>query len=253
MEPYALTDLLDDRNRQLYEELAPQVPIELHPSDNSSWGEILQEGAALISYAPSSYPISCFTHELLHVHFDLLGMERPEAFEIEVATKQQLNDELERLHVRLSYLYNQLIHQKMYPLFVAMGFPAAEFLGESDAEGMRSVLEDVIALKDLSKRERRHLTVSEFIWPYIVAKSPHDSSPETERMRKDIRNLSGGASYIVDDLIRRLVADPAPNMSWYLARLFYLCGMPDVAIGRDQQHLIWARDTASGKPPAATD
>jgi len=251
-ERYSLADLLDDRNRQLYEDLAAKVQIELRPSEDSFWREIMKDGVALISHAPSSYPISCFTHELLHVHFDLLGMEHPSAYEIEAQTKKEIRDTEELVREWLPSWYNQLIHQKMYPLFIAMGFPSAEFLDESDAEFFNTVAEHVEILKEKRRKTGRAIPVKLYVLQYLFAKSPHDHSEKTERIRKDLRNLSGGTSYQLDNLIKTLVADPEPNMSWYLVRLFYLCGMPDVAIGRDHQHLIWARDTASGKPTVAT-
>lgn len=247
--PYTLADLVNDRNRQLYEDLAARVAIELHPSQDSLWGEIMEDGVASISYVPSSYPVSCFTHELLHVHFDLLGMERP-AVRIDGMSATQQREDDEFVRGVFPYFYNQLIHQKMYPLFITMGFPAEEFLGESDSENLRRVLANVSTLKKLRKQSGRDTPFRAFILPYLVAKSPHDKTAKTERMRKDLRNLSGGASYIVDDLIQKLVADRAPNMSWYLARLFYLCELPNVALGRDQLHLTWAKDTASGRPPS---
>lgn len=245
---YTLDDLLDERNRQLYGDLAAQIPIELHASDDQYWGETTVDGRATILCAPSVYPKSCFTHELLHVRFNLRGMARPGAV-VEAASDAERVENEEFVRSLLPYAYNQLIHHKMFPEFIERGFPAHEFLHEADHAATRSASEDVARLRELRKSFPHGIPVRLYILPYLLARSPHDSSTEAQRILKDIRNLSDGSYYSVNELVNKLRSDPVPNISWYLARLFLLCEMSDVGIGPDEQHLVWARDTVRDIPP----
>ena len=58
---YLIADLIDNRNRALYDEVALNLPVVLERSDDDGWGEIIKDGKGLIYYAPTQYPISSFT------------------------------------------------------------------------------------------------------------------------------------------------------------------------------------------------
>jgi hypothetical protein len=239
---YTIDDLLDHRNRALYQEVAGQVPVSLRDSEDEYWGAILKDGVAHISCAPSAKPVSGFTHELLHIKRDLAGMKRP-GYQIEAASQQEYDKIDAFTEGLLVYAYNQMIHHKMFPEFAALGFPAGEFLHEADdLEGKKQVQKDLASLR-LRKTDFPHgIPVGLYIYPYLYLRSPHDNGADCQKMLKEIRNMSGGSFYAVGEFFKKWLADPNPDVRRYVARLFYLCDVKDIGFGPSEDKLIWARD-----------
>jgi hypothetical protein len=122
--------LIDDRNRELYNNVREHYKINLKKSDDHMWGSHIKNNVVIISHSKTNYPISAFTHELLHPDTQLKGYNR-------VYTGVSLNKDTQPHINRLcNCLDNELQHHKMFEKFVKMGFPPEEFYNDSDNEGI---------------------------------------------------------------------------------------------------------------------
>lgn len=240
---YTLEEILDERNRQLYNDLEAKAAIILGESDDECWGEKYKDDVLYISCAKTAYPVACFTHELLHGKYDLAGMEMP-MFKVEAIGHKAVEALEDKARNLMSYAYNQIMHHKLFPDFVALGFPAGEFLHEADAaDGLCQVAKDIATLKARWKREFPYgVPASLIVWPFLYLRSPHDTGTGAQTLLKEIRNMSGTAYYALQGLLTKFLADSSPNVSQYIARLFYLCDLPNVGFGRAKSKLTWARD-----------
>lgn len=242
---YTIAELIDDRNRALYDEIASKMPIVLDKSDDDGWGALTKEGKGFIYYAPSRYPVSCFTHELLHLSFDLRGMGRPGFTVRSTPAKQQ--EVYDQIKQQLSFIYNQLIHHKIYKEFISTGFPREEFLAEADKqEANNCAKRDLPKLKAFKKKNKLEIPCSVFIYPYFFLRSPDDATAESRRLLKDLRNISDQSFYKVNAIIRELQDDENPDMRKYLGKIFLLCDQPDVGFGYSENEIIWASECAKG-------
>jgi hypothetical protein len=238
--PYTTEQLVDERNKSLYEEILAQRPIVLGESDDACWGAKTGPDAARISCAPSAYPVSCFTHELLHIELDLAGRMRP-GYLIEAPTERQ-HDAFDQLVEQfLPHSYNSMAHTFFYPRFRELGFPANEFLADDDrAVGTAQAIADVKGLK----KQRKTMAVNgiQMAYPFFTLSSPHDDSSES---REALRMLQYVDRPIFDGfrgLLQKLPQDSQPDFRWYHARLFNICGLPNIGFGQSADDLIWARD-----------
>ena len=72
--PFTIEQLIDDRNRPLYDEIAAQMRLELReePIPEEGWGSQYRanESLGIVFHAPTPYPQACFTHELLHIKYE---------------------------------------------------------------------------------------------------------------------------------------------------------------------------------------
>lgn len=236
---YAIADLVDDRNRALYNEVSSNVPVLLEGSDEDGWGAIIKDGKGRIYYSPTQYPISSFTHELLHLKCDYSGMRKP-GFMVKSAHEDQEKLYLE-ISEQLSYTYNQLIHHRIFQEFSALGLPPDEFLDDADKQSASNCAKrDIPQLVEWSKKNRKNVPCSLFIYPYLFLRSPNDTSEESVRLLKKLRNISDQNFYKVNKLLSLLKEDKAPDMRKYLAKIFMYCNKHDIGFGYDGNDIVWA-------------
>lgn len=241
---YDLAQLVDDRNRALYEETAAQVQIDLQPSNDAYWGERLDGSKLTIEYAKSTHPVGSFAHELLHGKHDLAGRARP-ALQLDNVTSQAEWDDVgNRCSQLKTYFYNSLIHHRMFPEFTALGFPANEFLADADAEDFRRVPNDLRKLESL-KRNGKSIPVTSIALLYFTIRSPESAGPDADALRKRLRKLNDHAYYALEKLLAKWNDDPAPDVRRYLGHLFFLCGEIKAGFSYDDNAVIWARDCAA--------
>lgn len=119
--------LIDDRNKKLYDSVRQHYKVNLKKSDDHSWGSNLKKDTVVISHSKTNYPVSSFTHELLHIDTQLSGYKRIRAA---VSINVQIRPNLPRL---VDCLDNEFQHHKMFVKFIALGFPAIEFYNDLDS------------------------------------------------------------------------------------------------------------------------
>jgi hypothetical protein len=238
---YVIADLVDGRNRALYDEVSRNVPVVLEMSDDDGWGAIIKDGNGHVCYSATLHPISSFTHELLHLKCDYSGMGRPGFM---VKSPPQDPDNLYReIKEQLSYIYNQLIHHKIFQEFTALGFPPDEFLADVDKEEASNCgKRDIPELVEWHKKNRRDIPCRLFIYPYLFLHSPNHTSEESQTLLKKLRNISDQNFYKMNKLIDRLKEDKTPDMRKYLLQVFMYCDRPEIGFGYDENQILWASE-----------
>jgi len=216
--PYVLDDLVDDRNRDLYDEVVGKAELVLVESTDTAWKEELKGQKVYIHYAPTGHPISSFTHELLHAKLGLDGLTAPL-----VVYNEGISNNI------IQFIWNELQHHKMYPMFHRMGFLADEFLNDSDSADSLELLErDVPRLEELigTRSNADGLAV---LLPYLVIRSPHESREVIATFEDRLRGISD-PSFLgkVDAILDNWVSQEPANPSWTLAALFNVCNLPKI-------------------------
>ena len=136
-------NLIDERNRQLYDKVREHYKVNLKKSDDHSWSSHIEKAAVIICHSQTKYPISAFTHELLHPDTQLKGYKK-------IIGGLSLNPETHRNLNRIcSCLDNELQHHKMIDKFVSLGFPSNEFYNDLDTETV-PYLEEILNKKGSS-------------------------------------------------------------------------------------------------------
>lgn len=237
---YAIEALLDDRNRLLYEELSQRVTFTFENAPGTAWGvryDAERELAEMICSVCAD-PIAAFTHELLHVRFEINGYLKPEqAFKVANDTYRH------RVNAFRSTAYNALMHVKMYPDFLALGFtPEQFFLERNPPSQLQQLVKECKTDIDEcgSARERKLIATESFIRSFFMLSAP---SIEAAQCLKSLKRLDPVAfDHLSQYLSGWLTAEPGA-LCWHLARLFYMCGHYDVGIGYKGTPPIWAANT----------
>ena len=232
--------LIDDRNRELFRTVGEHFNIQLVESDDDGWSESTHELDARISFAPSAYPIACFTHELLHLKKKIEGYRAP--LRVLETNSQAEYDKLEpTVDGLIGYAYNQLMHEKMFPEFVNLGFPANEFLADSDCRTVpMSLKKDIRKLKAQFKGE---IPCGVLIYPFLAANSPHDKSQQAKQIQRNLRKLSKDSYAALSKFLRNWRNEDDPtSLPYHFAKMFKLCQLENVGFGYDENHLTWARE-----------
>lgn len=246
---YTIEQLVDERNRSLHEGISSRVTLELvdEPNPQEGWGSqyFPDKNLAQIMCSPAELPQASFTHELLHVKFELDGYLRPKYFNVSAPT-QDLQDYQKWAGGFLVYAYNQMMHLKMYPEFVKLGYPPIEFLKRNPTR-IKWLKDWLSKFKEQVKKNPSKLDLETYARTYLAMRNPHDPSPEIPRLMKEMKKINSGRFNRLEKLVDEWLADESPNLSAYLARLFYCAGHPDVCVGNSRDSMVWGRSFASEK------
>ena len=118
--------LIDIRNKALYNKIRANYKVNLKKSDDDCWGSHQSKDTVIISHSKTNYPISAFTHELLHIDTQLDQYKRINGG---VSLNSETHNSLSRI---CSCLDNELQHHKMFDKFIILGFPSNEFYNDLD-------------------------------------------------------------------------------------------------------------------------
>jgi len=217
---FALTDLLDNRNRALYNHVSALRPVELEPSSGDGWAEETEAARVAIYVGSSAYPSACFAHELLHAKLELAGWRRPIVNSVEPGE-----------HELVAFLWNQLSHEKIFDEFRALGYPPEHFLNDNDVKQAFDIYKrDMPLLKRLHKKAGGRPIRGPIAIPYIVSRSPHERHLARPPVVAKMLRLAD-QSYLaqIDALFADWKADTSHDAAGVFARLYKLCGFSDVA------------------------
>jgi hypothetical protein len=240
---YQIQDLVDHRNLELYEKLNSQIKIELSdkPSDDGYWSaELTDDKSGLIKWSSTESPISSFTHELLHLQFDIAGMGKPG---FRVSTCRDNFAELQDwVNIFVNYSYNQLIHRKMYPHFVAMGFLPSQFTADCDYMALDQVKGDLVNLRQLKKIS--NLTIKDWGMPFLSLVDLSGDKKEANKILNELKKLMGpGQAVKMTKYLRDFDEDASPEMPRYMARLLAFVPNSVIEFGYCEDSLVsWSNN-----------
>lgn len=233
--PYTIDQLVDDRNRALYNEVNARLPLRLETSTIPYWGSQFGEGTATIAMVPTEHPVASFTHELLHLKLRLDGLVRPTAF-----TARQIEMDT------VNFFYNELAHHKMFPLFLAMGFQPSEFYSQLDAAQSHDLLSiDLARLRMRRRAERSLLAGLDVARPYMLIYAPAELRASMVRYAQQLDELADRRFLrMLDETLIEWIETDTLDMRRTLARIYHACGIADVGFGFDAEgaDMVLARE-----------
>ncbi len=240
---YQIQDLVDDRNRKLYQKLTSQILVVLsdQPSNDGYWGSALENGKkGRVEWSETEWPVASFTHELLHLQFDLDGKAKP-GFKVS-ALPGDLVELQDWVRDFVDYSYNQLIHRKMYPEFVVMGFPPDQFTADSDLIALEQVEGDLEILRGI--RKISDLTIKDWGMPFLSLVDVSSNTKQQRKLLNELKQLMGPQqAAAMTKVLRDFDADADPNVPLYMARLLSFDPNSNIEFGYSEDSLVsWPRN-----------
>lgn len=232
---YRLEDLVDDKNKSLYDELSSRITVTLAPSADHYWGSRLQENTGVVFHSPTNYPGPCFAHEMLHLKLRLDGLTMPFVFSASQVDKFTLN-----------FLYNELAHHRMFPLFLGMGYDGREFYNDFDADQSLGLLQSEIArLKVQRRSSRSQLSGLDVARPYLLLYSPGWKRGGMRRIAEQLDEVAE-RSFLkeMDSILMGWIESDTLDMRQTFARIFKACGITDIGFAATEsgEEMILSRE-----------
>ncbi len=215
---YTLADLIDSRNRGLYESVAARATVVLRRAEGRAWNEERVGNEIRIGYAATPARQAAFAHELLHARLELDGLAKPQFIDAGAIGKSVIGS-----------VMADLIHRKMIEPFLALGYPLSAFLSESDADLLPDLRRDVKRAERDSKLRRALITgVSPGVL-YLTLTSPREVNEEERKLIKRFRLVVDPAlTTSLDALITEWQSSASLDLRYPLAKFFKVCGWPPI-------------------------
>jgi len=119
---------IDNRNKPLIDYIIKnKFCIKVIHSHKGTWTFHLKGSLIVIGVKQSKYPISCFTHELLHAEIQIRGYKKLKYGKSSLFPNADLVTIMDALD-------QELQHHKMFQRFIELGFPSNEFYHDNDIE-----------------------------------------------------------------------------------------------------------------------
>lgn len=123
-----LEKYINSQNRHIWEELKPYYNFVLtYDPLESSWASKSEDITAEIITPTREIDYDAFTHELLHIYLDFLGLSKYPDFVYSIQGANSFGILVVESSL-ISALYNFCSHKKMYPYFKQMGFSEYRFV-----------------------------------------------------------------------------------------------------------------------------
>lgn len=162
-----IQNYVNGQNRQLWENLNRKYLIKLfHDEKEYSWLVQKKDGIYQIICPNLTVNYSSFTHELLHIYIEDLGMTDYDSF-----SKTYKNDPLFGgfLFVGLfGYIHNFSCHKKMFPYFEKLGFSEYDFVKERINYSLKRHYKIYIFMK---LRRLRMFGIEQFLGNFFALKN----------------------------------------------------------------------------------
>jgi hypothetical protein len=119
---------VDIRNRELVDFIkAENYHIRVKHSKKETWTIDIIDKQIIIGIKQSDYPVSCFTHELLHAEIQIKGFKRLRYGKSSLFPNNNFG-------ILMEALDQELQHHKMFKRFADLGFPPEEFYYDNDKQ-----------------------------------------------------------------------------------------------------------------------
>lgn len=121
-----VSQLIDYRNRPIWEQVIVSLDVELKPSGSAEHGSFVQNKQATIFIPPHDLRPEGFSHELLHVYLFLKEVYVGQNMQMILASSNILS----RIFILelTDHISNCLARVKMFPLYESMGYDPEMFL-----------------------------------------------------------------------------------------------------------------------------
>ena len=122
-----IEDLLDTRNKGLYDYVSHSLKFSLKETDDPYYGIFTKDNCAELHIPKGEASPSSFAHELLHAELKIKG--------VHISTKLSVSERPLLVPIfsedLSDHITNVLEHRKMYPKFISMGYREDDFLADA--------------------------------------------------------------------------------------------------------------------------
>lgn len=123
-----IENYINPQNRQIWEEIKTYYNFILtYDPLNKSWASKIEDITAEIITSSNEIDYEAFTHELLHIYLDFLGLSKYPDFIYSIRGENSFGILVVESSL-IANLYNFCSHKKMFPYFKAMGFSEYRFV-----------------------------------------------------------------------------------------------------------------------------
>lgn len=224
---YEISELIDERNHVLFNEIASTYDITIVKSTDDFWTSRLDGDKVEISFTNSKCPQACFTHELLHIKLRQQGYATP-FFNPGQYDTGNIKD-------LISFFDDFLQHIKIYDDFISLGYSRNLFLNDNDSSDMKKVWNDVLAIEKKVFRGtiQKPKAFSALILPLITASTP----PETSMTKKILNKMKTLVDNNSIESFRTMTInwenDQTSNPTEYFKKLFQFLNMKGITLSQD--------------------
>lgn len=194
--------LIDDRNKNLYEELTENFEIQVELKTNTNEYGCYSQNNKSIIYVPSGNICSdSFTHELLHIFI------RSKQVYIGGTIKRQIQSSRNLSKVfssaLLEHISNCLDHIKMLPKYLEMGFSAEKFILDYEVNKCTDI--EIVDLKNHWKVHNYYNSqaIDFYLGKYFAIKACPNLNWNYEEKLKELENIDTNLFQINNKLIER--------------------------------------------------
>lgn len=173
-----IKDLVTSKNQALFDRVNAVYKVVLKPG-SGTWGSVVINETANISYTATSYPEESFTHELLHIDTQINGYRR---IRTGVSLQKTTQNALPNI---VNCLDNEFQHHKMYKAFEDMKYAPDRFYHDSDTETL-NYLKKVL--------ENKGMDLMRILPQYFTVIAPGGAMTEDERaeIKKNFHEYNNG-------------------------------------------------------------
>jgi hypothetical protein len=197
MEQNILSQLIDSRNRNLWDDISAKYTVQLTASTNNEYSCYTQNQTAII-YVPKRLCVDSFTHELLHIYLRMKDIYITSALIRLIASNERVkkisSSEL------IEHIGNCLCHIKMLPVYIGLGFDKQHFLEDfythkcSDAE-LASIKNNFKTLWMYNSK-----AIDLFIGKFIAMKADPNSSNDYSSYLNELMKIDKELYVVLDNL-----------------------------------------------------
>ena len=175
---------VNSQNRSLWEQLKSEYDISLyHDPSETSWLVKIKGKQAEIVCNELDYNHASFTHELLHIKLDQLGMTNFDELDDYLSNNLIFNDFFFRKFIYQIFNYHS--HKKMYPYFNSMGFKDVDFVSKTESFS----LYENFRLRLLPKiKILRTCGMLDYLGKYFALKNDF-TKPDLRKKEKNLKRL----------------------------------------------------------------
>ena len=175
---------INEQNISIWNELKEEYSFTLFLDlTETSWKGKADGKTAIIITPTRLIEYNSFTHELLHIYLDFLGLSSLEEVVHNIIGEYTFSFLLS--NDLTSWIYNLCSHKKMFPFFTSMGFSEESFVQERGSFSKR----DLINIKDLSKSRNTRCDSIELFIGHTISLMNNVVKEDDVKCAKHLLNL----------------------------------------------------------------
>ena len=221
---FIIDNYIDSKNRNLYYEIEKKTKINFIQYER--WASITYDDLAEIYYAESGNPISCFTHELLHIKYYHLGLKMPKVEGADITD-----------------LFNILSHHKFYNEFIQLGFEPHLFVDQDYDEQTIKYVEQIIFELENNNRQAKEINLNQLLSMYITLKSPHYTGENISKLILRLKSMEEDLLFSkIDFILDEWRNNETFDVSLILAKLLKVYNLHDIVIYNNNGEKFLVKD-----------